>query len=57
MKKYHFKELLRLENPSGKCAKLHSMAASNNRNHATRSLSSSPLAGITMCSAQSQDYY
>ena len=30
--------LLRSENPSGKCAKLHTVVASNNRDHALRSL-------------------
>ena len=30
--------LLRSESPSGKCAKLHTVAASNNRDHAPRSL-------------------
>jgi len=31
-------KLLRLESPSGMCAKLRTVAASNNRDHATRSL-------------------
>jgi len=31
--------LLRSEIPSGMCAELHTMAASNNRDHQTRSLS------------------
>jgi len=35
--------LLRSEIPSGMCAKLRTVAASNNRDHPTRSLSSSPL--------------
>jgi len=30
--------MLRSERPSGKCANLHTVAASNNRNHLTRSL-------------------
>ena len=30
--------MLRSESPSGKCAKLHTVAASNNRDHPTRSL-------------------
>jgi len=30
--------LLRLESPSGKCAKLHTVAANNNRDHMPRSL-------------------
>jgi len=30
--------LLRSESPSGKCAKLHTLAAGNNRDHPTRSL-------------------
>jgi len=38
---YEFKwlKLLRSESPSGKCAKLHTVAANNNRDHAPRSLS------------------
>jgi len=30
--------MLRSESPSGKCAKLHTVAASNNRDHAPQSL-------------------
>jgi len=40
--------------PSGMCAKLHTVAASNNRFHPTRSLSSSPLACTVNCSPGSQ---
>ena len=40
--------------PSGKCAKLHTVAASNNRVHPTRPLSSSPLARTIYCSPGSQ---
>jgi len=36
--------LLRSESPSCKCTKLHTVAASSNRDHPTRSLLSSPLA-------------
>ena len=36
------------------CAKLHTVAASNNRDHPTRSLSSSPLASTINCSPGSQ---
>ena len=46
--------LLRSESPSGKCAKLHTVAASNNRDHTTRSLSSSPFARTINCSPGSQ---
>ena len=46
--------LLRSETPSGMCAKLHTVAASNNRDHPTRSLSSSPLASTINCSPGSQ---
>jgi len=46
--------MLRLESPSGMCAKLHTVAASNNRHHPTRSLSSSPLASTSNCSPASQ---
>ena len=35
--------LLRSESPGGMCAKLHTLAASDNRDHPTRSLSSSLL--------------
>ena len=48
------KVLLPLEIPSGKCAELHTMAASNNRDHPTRSFSSSPLASTINCSPGSQ---
>jgi len=40
--------------PSGMSAKLRNVAASNNRDHLTRSLSSSPLASIINCSPGSQ---
>ena len=46
--------LLRSEIPSGMCAKLRTVAASNNRHHPTRSLSSLPLAGTINCSTGSQ---
>jgi len=46
--------VLRSESPSGKCAKLHSAAASNNRDHPTRSLLSSPLASTVICSLTSR---
>ena len=46
--------LLRSESPSGKFTKLRTMAASNNRDHPTRSLSSSPLASTINCSPGSQ---
>ena len=40
--------------PSGMCTKLRTVAASNNRDHRTRSLSSSPLASTINCSPGSQ---
>jgi len=46
--------VLRSESPSGKCAKLHTVAASNNSDHPTRSLSSSPSARTVNCSPGSQ---
>ena len=46
--------VLRSESPSGTCAKLRTVAASNNRDHPTRSLSSSPLASTVNCSPGSQ---
>ena len=46
--------LLRLESLSGKCTKLHTVAASNNRVHLTRSFSSSSLATTINCSLGSQ---
>ena len=46
--------LLRSEIPSGMCAKLRTTAASNNRDHPTRSLSSSPLASTINCLPGSQ---
>jgi len=46
--------VLWLESRSGMCAKLQTVAASNNRVHLTRSLSSSPLARIINCSPASQ---
>jgi len=42
--------LLQWERLTGKCAKLRTVAASNNRVHLTRSLFSSPLASIINCS-------
>ena len=47
--------LLWSEIPSGMCAKLRTVAASNNRDHPTRSLSSSPLASTINCSPVSQE--
>ena len=44
----------RSESPSGMCAKLRTVAASNNRVHPTRSLSSSPLASTINWSPASQ---
>ena len=46
--------MLRSESPSGKCAKLRTVAASNSRVYLTRSLSSSPLTSIINCSPASQ---
>ena len=46
--------LLRSKSPSGKCAKLHTVEASNNRDNKTRSLSPSPLASSIKCSLGSQ---
>ena len=46
--------VLRSEIPSGMCAKLRTVAASNNRDHPTRSFSSSPSASTTNCSPGSQ---
>ena len=46
--------VLRSEISSGMCAKLRIVAASNNRDHPTRSLSSSPLASTINCSPGSQ---
>ena len=46
--------VLRSEIPSSMCAKLRTVAASNNRDHPTRSLSSSPLASTINCSPGSQ---
>ena len=46
--------LLLSEIPSGMCAKLHTMAASNNRDHPSRSLSLSLLASTINCSPDSQ---
>jgi len=40
---------LRSEIPSGMCAKLRTVAASNNRDHPTRSLSSLPLGNTVNC--------
>jgi len=42
--------LLRSEIPSGMCAKLRTVAACNNRDHPTRSLSSLPFASTINCS-------
>ena len=46
--------LLRSEIPSGMCAKLRTVAASNNRDHPMRSLSSSLFASTINCSPDSQ---
>ena len=46
--------LLQSEIPSGMCAELRTVAASNNRDHPARSLSSSPLASTINCSPGSQ---
>ena len=46
--------MLRSESPSGKCAKLDTVAASNNRDHPTRSLSSLPSGSTINCSPGSQ---
>jgi len=46
--------LLRSEIPSGMCAKLRTVAASNNRDHPTRPLSPSLLASTINCSPGSQ---
>jgi len=50
----HSITFLLLESPSRNCAKLHTVAASNNRDHPARSLSSSPLASTINCSLASQ---
>jgi len=42
--------VLRTESLSSKCTKLHTVAASNNRDHPTRSLLLSPLASTINCS-------
>jgi len=47
-------ELLRSESPSGKGAKLHTVAASNNRDHMPWSLSSLPSGSRISCSPRSQ---
>ena len=46
--------MLRQEIPSGMCAKLRTVPPSNNRDHPTRSLSSSPFASTINCSPGSQ---
>jgi len=46
--------MLRSEIPSGMCAELRTVAASNSRDHPTRSLSSSPSASTINCSPGSQ---
>ena len=46
--------MLRSESPSGKCAKLHTVAASNNRDHPTRSLWWLPSGSAINCSPGSQ---
>jgi len=46
--------VLRSEIPSGMCAELRTVAASNNIDHPTRSLSSSPFASTFNCSPDSQ---
>jgi len=53
-KNVHWSVLLRSEIPSGMCADLRTVAASNNRDHPTRSLSSSPFASTINCSPGSQ---
>ena len=50
----HSTIFLRSEIPSGMCAKLRTVAASNNRDYPTRSLSSSPFASTINCSPGSQ---
>ena len=45
---------LQSESLSGKCAKCHTVAATNNRDQQRRSLSSSPLATTINCSSGSQ---
>jgi len=50
----HSTILLRSEIPSSMCAKLRTVAASNNRDHPTRSLSSSSLASTINCLPGSQ---
>ena len=44
----HRLALLRSESPSGKCAKLHPVAPNSNKDHPTRSLSSSPRGSTVM---------
>jgi len=46
--------MLRSERPSGTCAELHTVAASSNGDHPTRSLSSAPVASTINCSPGSQ---
>jgi len=46
--------MLRLESPSGKCAKLNTVTASNNRDHLLRSLLLSLLGSTINCSSTSQ---
>jgi len=46
--------VLRSESPRGMCSKLRTVAASNNRVHPSRSLSSPPLASTINCSPGSQ---
>ena len=50
----HSTIFLRSEIPCSMCAKLRTVAESNNRDHSTRSLSSSPLASTINCSPGSQ---
>jgi len=45
---------MRSESPSGKCAKLYTVAASNNRDHPKRSLPSLPSGSTINCSPGSQ---
>ena len=47
-------QILWSESMSGKRAKLHAVAASSNRDHPTRSISSSPLASTINCTSGSQ---
>ena len=50
----HIVKIGKAERPSGKCAKLHSVTASNNRDHSMRSLLSLPFPNTINCSPGSQ---